>query len=272
MDECVRSITECAVCLNTMVSPQQLVCLHTFCKACIKRLMKARCVACPCCTAISVDADVKDDFKVNQLIDAMTQSKSVKSYASPAQQAEYHVKELEFVRSELQASADAVAATNKKAASAAVAKVRAVKRMWVQAFERRCKAIESNINDKVKADERLAKIKNTLADVTSELKSVSEKAGAVDRAKSPSAKSAARDSALRVAQKIAECKTSFPDDTTSSAVDELKDWDSRKFEYKIDSAVEVLLNPTVGVTFAGDGSLRFRCDPDDAVVIKTEDV
>ena len=58
----------------------------------------------------------------------------------------------------------------------------------------------------------------------------------------------------------------------SSAVDEWKDWDSRKFEYKIDSAVEVLLNPSVGVTFAGDGSLRFRCDPDDAVVIKTEDV
>ena len=68
MEECLAKLVQCAVCLETMVKPQLLSCLHSFCKACLDLIARKRKkVVCPYCKTATLQKNIRDDFKTGEL-------------------------------------------------------------------------------------------------------------------------------------------------------------------------------------------------------------
>ena len=130
MEDCIEALTQCAVCRNTIVNPQQLQCLHSFCKACIQRVISDHIIVCPYCKTVTRDVDIKSDFKTRQLIAAQSTS----TYTA-SEQAAHHNKELLLVKASLQRKLDTVNQNNAEFAQVVLSKMRAAKRAWTDAFD-----------------------------------------------------------------------------------------------------------------------------------------
>ena len=81
--EVERHISECPVCWDVYKSPKVLICQHSFCESCCKRLEKrARGISfviCPVCKRHCRVNEIKADFRLGQFIEALTEKKVLKA-------------------------------------------------------------------------------------------------------------------------------------------------------------------------------------------------
>ena len=75
MASAARYLTECSICCEQFDDPQRLVCDHTFCRKCLKRLIKYNQINCPTCYVISIQNEIKPDFRIAQFIEALADQK-----------------------------------------------------------------------------------------------------------------------------------------------------------------------------------------------------
>ena len=76
MDDLIRDMTECPVCLEQLKEPRSLPCLHSFCTECLQGLLGTRqAIRCPCCNKETpVPNGVQDlpvDFKANSWLEIL---------------------------------------------------------------------------------------------------------------------------------------------------------------------------------------------------------
>ena len=72
--EAVRHLAECPVCMDVYVDPKLLPCDHSLCAECSSRIKEGRKIRCPLCKAISDVSKVRPDFRLQQFIDALTET------------------------------------------------------------------------------------------------------------------------------------------------------------------------------------------------------
>ena len=64
MEDGLAKLVQCAVCLDSMVKPQLLACLHSFCKACLDSIAgKRQKVVCPYCKTATQQKRIAKCFK-----------------------------------------------------------------------------------------------------------------------------------------------------------------------------------------------------------------
>ena len=57
------SLTDCAICFESMVDPKVLPCLHSFCGECVTKLKQGDLIRCPMDTKEFKFVDVQKDFR-----------------------------------------------------------------------------------------------------------------------------------------------------------------------------------------------------------------
>ena len=141
MEECLAKLVQCAVCLETMVKPQLLSCLHSFCKACLDSIAgKRQKVVCPYCKTATPQKNIRDDFKTSELLAVLNNSKCEMTKSSIVQtvdvscgtisgaaQAANHAANLSLVKQELVKSVAIITENNAEFQQIAVEKLRAAK-------------------------------------------------------------------------------------------------------------------------------------------------
>ena len=160
MDDCIKTLTQCGVCRDTMVNPQQLQCLHSFCRDCIQRVSRNQSVVCPYCKATTRDVDVKNDFKTQQLIEA--QSTSTSDTYTASEQATHHRKELTFMKASCQRKIDTIIENHKDFSRVVLSKMHAAKRAWNEAFDREIQQADTFLEKKISVDYRVRDLKETI--------------------------------------------------------------------------------------------------------------
>ena len=135
---------------------------------------------------------------------------------------------------ELEASLVDVAEDNRKFKDIAVAKVRAVKRTWMEAFENRSHVIEREIKEKVKNDQRVNNLKQAIGSIDSKIEDITnDTRGVVTFARSV-------EKHVREINKLLRC---IPTSYSEHFVCKWADWQISYHEDRAWEAVDLLLNP-----------------------------
>ena len=71
-----QKLITCNVCFEIYNHPQSLRCRHVYCYDCIQQLKQGSQVQCPDCREISSISDVKNDFRIQSLIDDYNQQRN----------------------------------------------------------------------------------------------------------------------------------------------------------------------------------------------------
>ena len=240
IEDCLRRMTQCAVCMVTMSHPQALTCLHSFCKKCIELVMDNDTVRCPQCRAVTHVTDIKNDFKTRELCDALSvhryslirpelAARDFKLYTDQWR----HL--LLITKNELEESLKNAKQTNNTFENVAIEKVREAKRMWVLAFGKGLKYIEKEIHERVRSDSVAKSLQEAIDTVDSKLKAVTSSAGDQDEVV---------DQAFATSMKeISALLSSIPKPSSGHAARVWQDWDVTSSQRRVAQAVDFLLNP-----------------------------
>ena len=77
------SILDCPICLEPMVDPMVLPCIHTFCKVCVEKLNQGGLIKCPFDNKVFNFKDVQKDFRFSHIRERLEQkSKTSSKYKS----------------------------------------------------------------------------------------------------------------------------------------------------------------------------------------------
>ena len=256
MEHFIRDVIKCAVCLQTMVWPQQLRCLHSFCRDCIRTMSRNHSVKCPLCQAVTSQVTVVDDFKTNELIGAYRKSKS--EY-SGSEQTEHYRKTFGVLQTDLQTSLDTVTANNWEFVSVAIDKVRSVKRMWVTAFENEAEFVEKQITKRVASDRRVANLRDALGDVKKELVDLKRPSLSGGPSEHSARTLASRATATYYAAKVLKIDSAFPANVTSPC-DKWANWDVTAQRPLVSKTVKLLLNPSYRLVTSQDDRCEITSD------------
>ena len=279
-------MTECAVCLReTMLNPQQLSCLHSFCLQCIPKPIDTnnRFVECPSCRARTQLADIKADFKLRELINACNNSSNNTSRTT---RAVHHLNELFLLnKKELQTSLDTVTKKNREFKDVAVSKIRAAKRMWHEAFEKSANKLEQEIEKRAGNDDRVRTIKRAIGTVDSKIHSMTS---STDNQQTASVLSV-----MQKAKHVDQLLNCIPDASSERAIRVWQHWNVTEQKSDVARATDLLLNPTTSRQLLSEidmfepqlpGTIAFKYhfeegyfpffdpgDRDDDATIKTEE-
>ena len=277
-------MTECAVCLReTMLNPQQLSCLHSFCLECIPKPIEEnnRFVECPSCRTRTQRADIKADFKLRELINACS------NYSSRTEKATHHLSELLVLnKKELQTSLDTVTKKNREFKDVAVSKIRAAKRVWYEAFEKSAKKLENEIEKRADDDDRVRTIKRAIGTVDSKIHSMTS---STDN----NQQTASVLSVMQKAKHVDQLLNCIPDASSERAIRVWQHWNVTERKSDVARATDLLLNPATSRQLLSEidmfepqlpGTIAFKYhfeegyfpffdpgDRDDDATIKTEE-
>ena len=70
-----RYISECPVCFEDFKSPRVLLCQHSFCLSCVEKIASKQTIKCPTCNKTQAVCDVKPDFRLEQFLEALNETK-----------------------------------------------------------------------------------------------------------------------------------------------------------------------------------------------------
>ena len=169
MEDCIKALTLCAVCRDTMVNPQMLQCMHSFCKACIQRVISDESIVCPYCKTATRDVDIKNDFKTQQLIEAQSTSSDTYTFG---EQAAYHRKELKLIKAGFQKEVDAIVQDNEEFTQVVLSKMRATKRTWDKAFDTEIHQAEQFLKEQMDEDRRVLRLRHWIQDLDAKIMNV----------------------------------------------------------------------------------------------------
>ena len=173
MDEYIKAQTTCSICLDIMKDPKALSCLHTFCGGCIKNVIKKTRITCPYCASKSAVKDIKDDFKVKELIDIRLKRDEAASYTAK-NQVQDQLNSLKFLKRRYLIRLDQITAANQVLQSERIRQLRAYKRKWIDAFELECEIAEAETLNCTQTDGVTKKIKRRIADIDAAAAKVEE--------------------------------------------------------------------------------------------------
>ena len=168
MEGFIREQTECAVCLDIINEPKSLTCLHTFCSECVHQVTKRRRVTCPICQTVSDDEDIKDDFKVKELLEIRRQSSKI-SGLTAKQQITDHLKNLQFLKEQYQDRVDHLDVRGTLLKAQLMKQLCSNKRKFIAAFEKQCAAAELEIAESVMDGDVIKRARQTIADIDTQL-------------------------------------------------------------------------------------------------------
>ena len=164
MEGFIREQTECAVCLDIINEPKSLTCLHTFCSECVYQVTKRRRVTCPICQTVSDDEDIKDDFKVKELLEIRRQNSKI-SGLTAKQQITDHLKNLQFLKEQYQDRVDHIDVRGTLLKAQLMKQLCSNKRKFIAAFEKQCAAAELEIAESVMDGDVIKRARQTIADI-----------------------------------------------------------------------------------------------------------
>ena len=171
MEEYVRTATECAVCLDVFKEPKTLFCLHTFCNACVRNVTNNHQITCPICLAVSAEEDVRDDFRIKELLQIRTNRLDTVGFTAK-QQATDHLKNLQFFRDQYQSRLDKINDSSKLLKTKLIDQVRSNKRAFIAAMEIKCAATEAEIDERVMNSDVIKRARQTIADIDARVNEV----------------------------------------------------------------------------------------------------
>ena len=160
MEAFLKAQTECCICFKIMVRPKSLKCLHTFCDVCVTSLMKYNTVVCPYCKQGCSTSDIKDDFKVQEMVEIRTQRERTSGSASTvamgltrSQQLQCSAAQLKLLRGQLCNQIGSLKQRNDIMKTQLLENVQACKRSWATAFNQQYDVISRDIKEKADDDQ-----------------------------------------------------------------------------------------------------------------------
>ena len=182
MDDYIRTQTECGVCLAVIKQPQILSCLHTFCRVCVQGVMKNKQITCPYCKAVTIEKDVKDDFKTKELLQIRLKDKPAAAAFTAKQQVDNHLQNLQLLKEQYLDRVKKIDGLNKLAQTQMLEQLRANKRKWTSALDFICARAETIINESVQNNDVIKRAKLTIADIDAKASEVKDSASDDSRA------------------------------------------------------------------------------------------
>ena len=250
MEDCVKTLTLCGVCRDTMKNPQILLCLHSFCQGCIQRVSRNQSVVCPYCKTTTRDVDVKNDFKSRQLIEAQSTSTSSGTYTA-VEQAMYHRKELALIKAGFQKEMDAIVQDNKEFSQVVLSKMRATKRVWDEAFDTEIQQAETFLKTQMDGDSRVQFRKRVIQELDVKIKNVTSSRH--------SSNPASVDKAFRHTRGVFYYD-SPTGEVKTNATHIWREWDVVSLKPDVAKTVALLLNPCSAKFLKSNRSTFRKCD------------
>ena len=174
MEECIRELTDCSICLDIIKEPKALSCLHTFCNSCINKVARRnRVICCPYCKAVSAVKDLKDDFKIKELIQIRLNQNKKREF-SAEQQAHEQLKNLEFLKQCYRDHLDYITAENHALEFERIEQLDTYKRKWADAFERECDIAKEQTHRCIENDDARDKVEQKISDIDTAMAEVEE--------------------------------------------------------------------------------------------------
>ena len=210
MEDYVKAQTTCPICLEIMKDPKSLSCLHTFCSGCIKSLIKRMSkktktkITCPYCKAVSAVKDIKEDFKIKELICIRTGAGAKTPDYTATKQLRDHLDSLKFLKERYKCRLDEITAANRPLELNRIIKLGAYKRRWIDAFERECDRAVAAVCNSAETDNTCQNIKRNLAGIEAVAAEVEE------MLENPSAGPASVKQASRFGVQIVKYSRHFP--------------------------------------------------------------
>ena len=136
MEAFLREQTECCICLRVMLGPKSLRCLHTFCAECVDKMIKGGTIECPCCKSTCESDDIKNDFKVQELIDIRIKQHQTGAGTSSEDSGleDYPARQLKSLRQQLCAQIEATSQNTESGSGQVVEQGQGRKRRYAAAF------------------------------------------------------------------------------------------------------------------------------------------